>query len=536
MECYTKEDIKDIYEPKPSIGGTGISIFLNNKHYILTSGHVATDYLSANGDTFYGCEVRFSDGIVYYASGADLFNLKTSRADKFPVDGLDIALLTLGDKPKDKTIGAQPKVLPGTIFPDIFKILGQSCGNDYPIREAKEGEKHYVFSFPTASTGYRAIINEGITSGRVGADSVSDLIGIHVPFVTSASLDFGSSGGAVVGEDGCLLGVVASVQLGKLSYLSNFISSLDIFNFIQNAQSKPESTLFSRIRNYKKFADYYKIQDAIDSFLANMGENKSYPQSLAELVPKYLPSLPKDILTGKDYPYAVTKDRKHIHIGVSLEGAGLLLGPDLVDGNLLDKDSDYNSKNNPEFENGFDGSDDRGCLDEQNPSFNPNIAGVWSNGSGLTCFDQTFGIRGKNDCPDTAESYRGTNDPKTCYCSPFIASYGGGNIWGGNGPYTDDSNICRAAVHAGVITKSGGNVTFIPTAGCNSYLGVTQNGITSTSWDAWQGSYYFEGQPSSCSKQTQSDLLSKDIVANIYSAIDVWTSFLKKFGINISNP
>ena len=50
-----------------------------------------------------------------------------------------------------------------------------------------------------------------------------------------------------------------------------------------------------------------------------------YPQSLSELVPKYLSTIPKDVLTGKDYPYAVSKNRLRLHVGVSLEEAGLLL-------------------------------------------------------------------------------------------------------------------------------------------------------------------------------------------------------------------
>lgn len=533
LKCFTKEDTEE-KEPLPSRSGTGISLFIDQKHYILTGNHIVTNYGSANGDTFYGCEVRFSDGIVYYAGEADLFNLKTSRADIYPVNGMDIALLTLvsqgGYRPKNLPVApSQFAVVQRTVFPDLFKTLGQTCSGEYPIREPKEGEKHYVFSFPAAATSYRAIIQEGITSERTGADATRDFIGIRVPFVTSAVLDLGSSGGAVVSDKGCLIGVASSVQYGKLSYLSDFMSSTDILNFIQNAQTKPESMLFSRIRNNKKIAEYYKIQDAVDSFIRDMGENKMYPQSLSELVPKYLPTLPKDVLTGKDYPYAVTKNRLRMHMGVSLEESGLLLG--LVDEGFLNKDVDFNSKSDSEWERGFDGSDKKGCLEEQNPSLNPNLVGI-RNATGLVCYDNVFKIRDKNECFNTAESYRGTNDPKTCYCSSFAIDYFWDDIWGGgNGPYTDDSNICQAAVHAGVITKDGGNVTIVPTAGCDSYLGVTKNGITSKSEGAaWPGSYYFyfEGQQSSCNKQSQSSLLSKDIIAGVYSAIDVWRSFLQR--------
>ena len=71
-------------------------------------------------------------------------------------------------------------------------------------------KKHYVFSFPAAATSYRAIINEGITSEKTGADSTGSYRR-PCSFVTSAPLDFGSSGGAVVGNDGCLIGVASSI-------------------------------------------------------------------------------------------------------------------------------------------------------------------------------------------------------------------------------------------------------------------------------------------------------------------------------------
>lgn len=532
LKCFTKEGIEK-KEPLPSKSGTGVSLYYNNKHYILTNNHVVTDYDSANGDTFYGCEVRFSDGIVYYADEANLFNLKTSRADMYPVSGLDIALLSLGIqgfRPKNFPIlPSQFAVVQKTVFPDLFKILGQTCSGEYPIRGPKEGGGHYVFSFPAAATSYRAIIQEGITSEKMGADAILDLIGIHVPFVTSAALDLGSSGGAVVGNDGCFIGVASSIAYGEISYLSNFISSPDILSFIQKAQTKPESMLFSRIRNHKRIAEYSKIQDAIGLYLKDKGENMIYPQSLSELVPKYLLTLPKDVLTGKDYPYAVSKNRLRLHIGVSLEESGLLLGA--ADEGFLNEDIDFNSKSDSGWERGFDGSDNKsipnkGCLDEQNPSPNPNLTG----GGGLVCYDNVFKIRDKNECFNTAESYRGTNDPKTCYCSSFAIDYFWGDIWGGgNGPYTDDSNICQAAVHVGAITKDGGNVTIIPTTGCDSYLGVTKNEITSKGAEvAWPGSYYFEGQQSSCNKQNQSSLFNKNMMAGVYFAIDAWKSFFLK--------
>jgi LCCL domain len=62
------------------------------------------------------------------------------------------------------------------------------------------------------------------------------------------------------------------------------------------------------------------------------------------------------------------------------------------------------------------------------------------------------------------------------------------SVWGTD-TYTDDSSICTAAVHAGVITLAdGGDVTFQLTPGQDSYQGSTANGVTSLDYGAWGGS------------------------------------------------
>jgi hypothetical protein len=62
-----------------------------------------------------------------------------------------------------------------------------------------------------------------------------------------------------------------------------------------------------------------------------------------------------------------------------------------------------------------------------------------------------------------------------------------GGIWGTN-VYTDDSAVCAAAIHAGVIPASGGAFAVAIAEGQSSYEGSTQNGITSSSWGRWQRS------------------------------------------------
>jgi len=92
-------------------------------------------------------------------------------------------------------------------------------------------------------------------------------------------------------------------------------------------------------------------------------------------------------------------------------------------------------------------------------------------------------------CPGNATSLRGGRDSYSCYC--LAANTQTGNVWG-TMTYTDDSRICRAAVHAGVIGPDGGTVTIHPVAGRRSYQGSRRNGVTTRDYGRWQGSFVFE--------------------------------------------
>lgn len=61
----------------------------------------------------------------------------------------------------------------------------------------------------------------------------------------------------------------------------------------------------------------------------------------------------------------------------------------------------------------------------------------------------------------------------------------------GSGPYTDDSSICAAAVHTGVIhAKDGGHVTIEIRPGQARYAGSDRNDVTSGDYDgSWDGSF-----------------------------------------------
>jgi hypothetical protein len=58
--------------------------------------------------------------------------------------------------------------------------------------------------------------------------------------------------------------------------------------------------------------------------------------------------------------------------------------------------------------------------------------------------------------------------------------------------YTDDSSICTAAVHKGIIsTKNGGKVTILIRGGSDSYQSSKRNGVKSNSYGSYGGSFLF---------------------------------------------
>jgi len=70
-----------------------------------------------------------------------------------------------------------------------------------------------------------------------------------------------------------------------------------------------------------------------------------------------------------------------------------------------------------------------------------------------------------------------------------------GSVWGGsNGIYTDDSRLGKAAVHAGLLKVGQEGVLKVTiVAGQQKYTGNTQNGITTTNYGSYSGSYKFVG-------------------------------------------
>jgi len=88
---------------------------------------------------------------------------------------------------------------------------------------------------------------------------------------------------------------------------------------------------------------------------------------------------------------------------------------------------------------------------------------------------------------ETAVALRGQPGVQATFDCPARGKIG--SVWGTN-VYTDDSSICSAAAHAGAITAAaGGRIVIEIRAGEPSYTGTARNGVTSSNWGSWSGSF-----------------------------------------------
>lgn len=91
-------------------------------------------------------------------------------------------------------------------------------------------------------------------------------------------------------------------------------------------------------------------------------------------------------------------------------------------------------------------------------------------------------------CPTDADAMTDRRESLTCRCSANATQ--SGEVWG-TGAYTTDSEICRAALHAGLIGPRGGVVKLSIRGGRDKYEGSYRNGVFSEDHDAWPRSYVF---------------------------------------------
>lgn len=139
-----------------------------------------------------------------------------------------------------------------------------------------------------------------------------------------------------------------------------------------------------------------------------------------------------------------------------------------------------------------------GCGAYTGTTRNGVVSGKWES------FGSSFYFPGKGDgkcaaapavaagdpCPTLFKSIPGLSASTTitCRCDAGLSS--AGPVWGSS-IYTQDSAICRAAVHAGAIPASGGTVTAKAAGGCKTYIAKLQNGVQSSKWGEYDASFYF---------------------------------------------
>ncbi|HUZ82892.1 MAG TPA: LCCL domain-containing protein [Gaiellaceae bacterium] len=88
-----------------------------------------------------------------------------------------------------------------------------------------------------------------------------------------------------------------------------------------------------------------------------------------------------------------------------------------------------------------------------------------------------------------ARALRGQNGKRFSYFCPVGGTPA--TVWG-TGVYTDDSSVCTAAVHAGLVSFAhGGSVKIRIRPGLSAYKASTRHGVTTRSYGSWSGSYAF---------------------------------------------
>src|SRR5260370_731281 len=86
-------------------------------------------------------------------------------------------------------------------------------------------------------------------------------------------------------------------------------------------------------------------------------------------------------------------------------------------------------------------------------------------------------------CPDSYADFPEGGPSLTCGCSAEAVK--GGSVYGAN-PYMWQSNVCRAALHAGALGPNGGQVS-VTFAKAPLFPAVTRNGVSSGSYRADKG-------------------------------------------------
>ena len=85
--------------------------------------------------------------------------------------------------------------------------------------------------------------------------------------------------------------------------------------------------------------------------------------------------------------------------------------------------------------------------------------------------------------------------PRELQCTGEAARSTDGAVWGTD-VYTDDFDLCRAALHAGVIGTDGGPITVPRSKGRALYIGSSRNAVASNDYGSYDASIAFTGTAS----------------------------------------
>jgi hypothetical protein len=92
-------------------------------------------------------------------------------------------------------------------------------------------------------------------------------------------------------------------------------------------------------------------------------------------------------------------------------------------------------------------------------------------------------------CGDTAQKLVGDVGTKYKVQCPQLCT--NGSLWG-SGPYTADSSVCKAAIHAGALKPAGGETTVVIRGSQEKFDGSSKNGVTSAGWGKYDRTFEFD--------------------------------------------
>ena len=115
-------------------------------------------------------------------------------------------------------------------------------------------------------------------------------------------------------------------------------------------------------------------------------------------------------------------------------------------------------------------------------------------------------------CADKAQSVTGPAGTSAVITCP--AGCGAQGVWGTNS-YSDDSSMCAAAIHAGILTPAGGQARITIAGGQSAYPASTQNGVTSRSWGRWGRSFTISPVENTVSCQQNARSLPGEVGARL---------------------